>query len=433
MKNRRIIRGGLAVVASAGLLATAMAGVSSGQETELTSLVATHPEASVETTANARTLHDLAVVDGELVAGYGDWNANTGPVTINSLDLDTMTWSGSQLEVPTEALQNVRILEGGQYDGVYWPLTDPRTSQWADSGFVKDSSSGWELHEVAPAIHVFDVAQLAGELWMVGSAWDTSTGTAHGAATAYRTTDGENWELMRSEFSADDGRNFERYYWAVELDGKIYMQAEHINSPVRFWDGKKWGSKAVKVTGWRAADNPGSICGSGNAKEVISFGGNILCPWNDGTMVFDGKKGNKAKGWPFDRTVYNDNGSYYPERVEDWFVDGEYLYGLSNRGSVARSLDGLSWQVLLEGDERVPAVTTSLAVYNDHIYLGSTEGQILVVNEPVSSLAEGVPVESPPNGKGNGKGNGNGGGNNGGGNNGNGPGSNNGNGKGNNG
>lgn len=424
MKTRNSVRGVLCGAAAATLLATALPGVSSAQESELTSLFATHPEASVESTSGARMLHDLAVVDGKLVAGYGDWNANTGPVTINSLDLETLTWTGPQLEVPTEALQNVRVLEGGDYDGVYWPLTDPRTSQWANSGFVKDDGLGWSLHEVAPAIHVFDVAQLDGELWMVGSAWDTSKGAASGAATAYRTTDGENWELMRSEFTTSDGRDFERYYWAAELNGKIYMQAQHIEAPVRSWDGKKWGTTKVKVDGWRSSGNPGAICSTGNGKEVISFGGNILCPWSDGTMVFDGKKGSKAKGWPYDRTYYPGDGTYYPEDVEDWFVDGEYLYGLSNRGTVARSLDGLSWQVLLDRDERVPVSTTSIAVYEDYIYLGADEGQILKVNEPVSSLAEGVPVETPPNsggGKGNGAGKGGGNNGKGGGNNGKGP------------
>lgn len=417
MKTRRKLA--LAVLTTVGMLGVGLTPGSAAPQ-EGVSLVGVHPDASVETTATARTLWDLAVVDGSLVAGYGDWNSNTGPVTINALDLATLEWSGPQLEVPTEALQNVRVLEGGQYDGTYFPLTDPRTSQWANSGFV--TAEPWTLHEVAPAIHVFDVAQRGNELWMVGSAWDTSKGSAHGAATAYRTTDGVNWELMRSEFDSNDNRQSERYYWAAELDGKVYMQAEHIDAPVRYWDGRKWGSTKVKVEGYRVMNNPGSICGTGNGKDVISFGGNILCPWADGTMVFNGKKGYKAKGWPYDRTI-RDGSTYYTSDVEDWFVDGDYLYALSSRGHVARSLDGLSWQVLIDEDERLDTASTSLAVHDDYLYYGAREGEVYRVNESITSLATDAPVESPPN-SGGGPGNNNGGGpgnNNGGGNNGSGP------------
>ena len=49
-------------------------------------LLATHPDAAMQTTDEGRTLHTLHAVDGKLFVGYGDYSFDTGPISLRSFD-----------------------------------------------------------------------------------------------------------------------------------------------------------------------------------------------------------------------------------------------------------------------------------------------------------------------------------------------------------
>ena len=310
------------------------------------SALATSPIVAAQATGRGRTVHDLAVQDGLLYLGYGDYGANTGPMQVHTVDPATGAVSGSLLTIPSEEISVFRSIGGA----LYAPMIDPTLAWTAKVGYATNASGSWENRFNAPAVHVFDVASLDGhDLWMVGS---SGASDPEIAATAYRSTDGgTTWDKVATDTSIEP-TGYERYYWVAPLNGKMYLQAASVTegAPLRVFDGTSWST----VPGVQP-------CANFDPQMVVTFKDQLVCGDGLGVRVFDGTTA----------TTDTSIGA-----VRDFFVAADgYLYVLGQYG-VARTADGAVWTPV----STAPAEATAVAVVGTTLYLGTASSQVLRVD-----------------------------------------------------
>lgn len=170
--------------------------------------------------------------DGLLYVGYGDWNANTGPVSVIGYDLDTREPVTLLADVPTEAWDRCREFDGA----LYLPKTDPREgfTDPLSGGFATNEGGTWHVEACGPMIHTFDVIKWRGEMYTCGS---VVSGDA-GQGAIFRRSGGVWSEAHRGTEVA----NFARFYVLWEEDDAL-CTAELVGTQMRVWsttDGETW-------------------------------------------------------------------------------------------------------------------------------------------------------------------------------------------------
>ena len=345
--------------------------------------IATHPQAALQPEWS-RSLDALHYYDGKLIAGYGDYSDNTGPIALNPFDIASGQFTGVEATLAGEEILVFREVGGA----LYAPNIDPRTGWNSPTGYATNRSGSWAEERHVPFVHVYDVAErVPGEMWMVGSA-NTIDGSAFGGATVYKSTDGgESWSFERQDTDANesDRNGFERYYWIGSAGGKVIMQASSVrDAPINIYDGSSWSTvkKLPKdwMGGWNSYDGP-QMCSGATDPAMVGHLGDDLMVCNGETdfrtgagssVTFDGRVLTRHVGGWVGGHLSNPGGSYTIARVSDWYeADDGWLYALSPKG-VARTKDGASFEVLYEG--RTGA--SSIAVHDGTIYLGAGEGSI---------------------------------------------------------
>jgi hypothetical protein len=120
-----------------------------------------HPQAIEQPTLRGQSIHTLALYDGKLYSGYGDYGANTGPIVLNPLDPETNTFLGPEATLRTEAVEALRVLDGR----LYAPYTDPMGLGPGTPDYAVDGVpvNGFD------SAHVFDMTATPGNLWAAGS------------------------------------------------------------------------------------------------------------------------------------------------------------------------------------------------------------------------------------------------------------------------
>ena len=316
-------------------------------------LFAEHPSVMAQP-ASGQSIDDIGVQGDRLYLGYGDYGANTGPLDLAWVSVNTGQ-TGSDFQVPTEEFGVIRNINGR----LHFPLTDPRGS--GPGGFA--TTDGYVPGP--PQVHTFDVRQFGGAYFVAGSNYDLS------GATVYRSTDGVNWTLSRADKSTratQDG--WERHYWLGEGGGRLLGQADHkdydgttsviINGnydglfPMVAFDGARW-AKARATTGVPVRE----------AHRVESFRGETyIAGWNAAaSTVTDGTK-TAPLGAPF--------------TVVDFFATGEHLYAVAADGSVARTAGLGGSRAATPAWERLPGLSvpsgaraTAIAVYGSEAFVAA--------------------------------------------------------------
>lgn len=314
-------------------------------------LLGVHPGAAAQPTARGRTLTELHVHDGKVFAGYGDFQENTGPITISGFDPIERSFDTGFVS-DTDAAFNLRTIGGD----LMVPATDRRKA--ADFA----SSNPWADHRPVSSTHAFDMVTLDGnDLWLVGSkGYD---------AVAWRSLDGgRTWDEAQRVAPTTEW-TYVRFYFAATLNGSLYLQPmEHgigLSRTSLVFDGETWSegpSLAPKGgTGWRPVPFRNGIVlhslGQGANGEVYFFDGE--------------KSASLGKGFDFE------------------VVDDE-LYMLSSDGKVRSTTDLSNWNVL--GD--APAGARSLAASSTDLFVGDSESQIWSI--PRTPTDERTPPESGP-------------------------------------
>lgn len=330
--------------------------------------VGTHPQAAAQPTASGKQIHTLAVDGTKMVMGYGDWNTNTGPMVINPFDLTSETFDGVALTIPGESISTIRTINGK----LYIPNTDPQS--YDPLGYATNQSGTWVYQNTGLAgVHTFDITTRDGsDLWLFGSKFHPTYANSS-TATAWHSTDGgTTWsEAYTDDTIPAQDNQIVRYYWGASVNSHVYMQARDATPqpPLRVYDGVSWSDGIAEPA-----------CPYQDAQGTVVFAGNIVCigmMYNQQLIRFDG-----TNSYPI--TIKNN------DTVVDMYAASDgYLYVLSLNSNTAdtniyRSNDLSSWQQVTSTTIPTSNLPRSLAVYNDRLYLGMSDGQLFKSDRTVS-------------------------------------------------
>jgi hypothetical protein len=308
-------------------------------------VVGTNVWAAAQPTSTGKTLGTLQGWNGKLYSGYGDYDANTGPIRLMALDPATGDFTHEDT-FETEAVYVFRPLFGR----LYVPPIDPRNV----SGIaVGRAGVGWEFQPVS-IVHGFDMATLTGgDLWLVGSA---DTAAAYGSAAMRSLDDGATWELSLNERTSND--DWSRYYFVGTLNGKLYVQSSETNQCSVF-DGTGW-------TNGPAIAPYGSLAQEFAGKMVLLS--SHITPNSLGDFLsFDGTGAPEA----LLNAIYN------------YTVSGGVLYTLGEDRVVRSTTNLTQWATVCSN---APPGSRSLAMLNGKLYAGTTHSDIHVYSVPISTL-----------------------------------------------
>lgn len=349
---------------------------------------ATNTDAAALSDQWNRSLHDLAIVDGELYSTWGSYDSNVGPIALNSHKLT----SGAQtrhLTVDGEELDAFRVANGK----LYTADVDPKAGWTSNAGFAANRAGAWSYVAATPFIHVFDVAALGSEIFLAGSIVNPNPavyGSAPYLAAIKKSSDGgKSWSIAITRSSKSGSNDQDRYYWLAVVGDKLYASATVVdqygvlNRVVDVYAGGKWTTRTM----------PTAVAARiHDAHTVVTFGTKIVGKaGNNGVWVYDTAA--KGKTTTQSATLGTSGG-----RLMDFYVDGTTLYGLvrgdgtASDDTVYSSKDGVTWTPVMTVDIPVPnwfytwnggktttemrATATSIAVKDGLFYFGTNMGDI---------------------------------------------------------
>ena len=326
-------------------------------------VVGVHPGAAAQSTAMGKAIYALQAWQGKIYAGYGDYNDNTGPISIAGLDPATGVFTET-LQGNTEAIYNYRIIRGD----LYAPAIDRKAYGPPGDYLVGRSNGSWENRDASGgSTHAYDINTLVeNDLWLVGS-----EGTK---AAAWRSIDGgTTWSAALYDSALSGNPNdFSRFYFAGVFQGKLYVQARdavgQLHPLSRVFDGSAWSDGPDLFPGFRNA--------FGWRPEIFA-----------GRMVYRSREPvpTYSQLFSFDGTTARWHNNFW---VYDFVIDGEHLYALADAGAgfltIQRTTDLQSWSRVAA----VPRESRSITMMDGKIYLGTTDSRILEYVEPSSGIED---------------------------------------------
>lgn len=335
-----------------------------------------------------QTITDMGITsDGKLIAGYGEWTANVdsfgvdaGRVGVVPLDLSNGTW-GSIFYAGSEAIETIREINGK----IYVPTTDP--SDKAATGNPSGNISGYITNETGPWTfvsngspaneHMFDVAIFNGSYYTSGAR--SMTAPTERSDIRVSTNGGTTWA---DSYTGTDTSGWGRSEWLSVVNGQLLGMKAWVEDP-----GKMVASDG---TSWREAGSVGCSQANGNAHLFVSFDNHLVCGDTGGIGMADGagsvsryklsSAGTSASGGGdvVSCGVLKDT---FGGAVCDFYIYDGYLYALTNAGIIRTNSLSSPFEIV-EAD--VPNDATSIAIYNDVIYLGADGGKIYKADMPTS-------------------------------------------------
>jgi hypothetical protein len=296
--------------------------------------VATHPEAALQPTDWGRMLVTLKAWDGRVYAGYGDLNANTGPISVMSYDPATRAF-GTEWVSDTEAILIYRPIGGH----LYAPAADRRAAAdyavgppWRDVGSLDTS-------------HAWDMVTLTGtDLWLLGSFGVD--------AVAWRSLDGgETWaEALRVGPAA--GTFFARFYFGGVYQGKLHLQAAPLHTVSKAFDGQAWSDGpdlfgGTGAPGWHAEAAAGRLLYQSSTYAEAQL------------FAFDGQQVQTVPVGP----------------IWDYAVARAGVFTLGADGTVRCSTNLAAWKAL----GPAPPGARSIAVLGRTVYVGTLDSRLFAL------------------------------------------------------
>ena len=363
-RRRRFLPGVTGVAAAAAILvgATGMGNAGAAKplpgRSQMT-LVGTHQWAAQQPTAVGKQLLELEMHDGKVWAGYGDYGANTGPISLAAYDPQTSAGFEEQFVVDSEAVYNLRSTD----EGLVAPATDPRST--ADYAIGAPWTQGRPLR----ATHVYDTARTPdGDLWMVGSKGND--------AVVWRSSDhAATWtESLRIAPSSGVPGDFLRFYFSATIDDRVYVQATSryvgAEASSMVFENGLWQTSAPLLPngaiGWKPQ------------------------PFGTGFIYHNGGHGNAGNVHYFDGQDVRVIGFGY-----DVEVVNEQIWLLGIDGEIATTTDLVDWQSVVTA----PTDARSLAISDSAVYVGTSLSELWAYTG-VSPQEGETSTETPPTGSG---------------------------------
>lgn len=147
------------------------------------SAIADHPDTTPQSVVS-RNPYDMASFGGRVYVSHGNYQDNTGPVTMYCYQNESGEATASGV-LPTEQVDELFA-----FDGCLFALeTDPKDWAAADVCYMKPGAGEWSIIKGAlkGCIHCYDMVECGGSLFFCGAAVETADdGTELTKAAAYR-------------------------------------------------------------------------------------------------------------------------------------------------------------------------------------------------------------------------------------------------------
>lgn len=298
-----------------------------------------HSQAALQPTEWGRTLQTIVAFNDRLYFGYGDYSANTGPISIVSCDPASGAFSNEWTSM-TECIDTYRVIAGR----LYAPAIDPRGAPPQAAGYAAgDAERPWRDDPVFME-HAFDMATLTGDdLWLVGSYGDFHS-------VALRSLDGgTTWQKKLDLFR--EGDRASRFYFVFVLNGVLYLQSSSDTHSTCF-DGEHWRpGPRLPHLGRHPVNFAGRIVLQQGSTSFLDGGGPLF--------AFDGK--HDAAPLPLDAAAL------------DFCVEDRTLYALQTNGNIRSTVDLEHWTTVATA----PETARSLGVLAGRLYVGTCDSIIL--------------------------------------------------------
>jgi len=165
----------------------------------------------------SRAIRTLKAHDGKIFMGIGDWDENTGPVTMLYYDTEDGKVKSSGT-ISDEAVQNFTIID----DKLYTTGCDPR-DDWGEGSYYiyNKQEDKWDKHLKKDGwIHVYNIVEFKDKLFMCGSTVDTTKTSTIQASS-------DNGETFKSVNVKKDGEMLPydsglRCYNLAVVNDKLY-------------------------------------------------------------------------------------------------------------------------------------------------------------------------------------------------------------------
>lgn len=316
-----------------------------------------HPQAIKQSvTSTGRQLKSLVAWNDKIYSGYGDYDRNTGPVSITPFDPITNSFASTPEHVAdTESIEVWQTIG----DKLHALHVDPK-SHYGAAYSVADKSSGsvvWKNMAKPVLTHVYAITTGANdsEIFVSGSLDGGSASIELGKI--YRSTDGgATWT---ESLNIPSRGGFNRVTLLAKIGDKVYAQ----NSSSTDFAGSNTETKGWVLgnNGWKSAK---PIAQSFYPYKGTEFNGRIIAQstlYGGSLVAYDGRNTTLARASIRDFKVHSDG----------------YVYALStsnqnNDLSVMRSNDLTNWELITP----TPNNATSLAVLNNTIYIGTSDSEL---------------------------------------------------------
>lgn len=341
-------------------------------------LLGTHPHASLQPTPLGKTLGDTRGWKGLLYFGYGDFEANTGPIHITTFEPKTKVWqdrpvgyfesgTGAAKTTPafaTHAIERFTPIGDSLYTTAAQPIAaTPFDGTTAPEYAVATGGHDWKQIDIAPrTLHITSAIERApGDIYLTGSAI-MSTDAAVGAAAngragghIWRSVDGGPFFQLFPDFDASTPES--QYYditggWIVgaALGGVAYMSESGF---IYKHDGGAWDF-------WEEF---------GQFLAPAPFAGHIVFADLGQFFAFDG-----AKRKNLDFRFFESPGRYQTKKepLALFQVTEGRLLAVKHTGDVMMTTDLGTWSCI----GKAPADATSIGSLDGVVYFGSVNSAV---------------------------------------------------------
>ena len=292
--------------------------------------------AQAQRTSVGKIIRAVQGWNGRLYSGFGDYNANTGPITLAGYDPVTKTFD-EPFVFTTEAVYYFTPIFGR----LYVPPIDPSTHSGVA---VLDYSKGWQFKSVYME-HCYGITTFNGkDLWIVGSGGD------HLSHAKRSVDDGNTWTLGYQEVYLDD--DYSRFYFVGTVGGKMYLQSSSSGA-CSSYDGTTWTTNSYGIGQY--------------GSKTSSFAGVMVLKINNYLHSFNGT------GAP---TAVSQN------YVCDYVISDGALYTLGYDRTVMRTTNLQNWTTL---STNAPSDARSIGVLGRKLYVGTRVGTMWTYSEPLDA------------------------------------------------
>ena len=324
-------------------------------------LITVHPHAVAQDSALGSNLVDARGYNGRIYFGYGDIDANTGPIVISSYDPTAKEWR-DHLTFDTERIERFRVIG----DELWAPATDPHGAE--DPEYAKGSARHeWSQVDAGRSIKVLDaVERVPGDVFLVGSDLylsDAGTFDNTFGAAAWRAQNGAPFERAFPIINPDPFQDYQYvdmnelpFLNAAALDGKLYTASVAL---VRVFDGATW-SKGPQLGGFI---------------HPITFAGRIVFGALGELWAFDGTHRTRLGIQLLETTL---SYTFITEPIAVLNDSEGHLLVVNANGETLVTADLTEWHCI----GRAPEDVRSIGSLNGTVYFGGPEGRVYAYPEP---------------------------------------------------